>query len=223
MLTVNANLFRIANLFASTEESRYYLCGVLIEPVAEGGVRLVATDGHKLVCIYERDGKADKPTLISLKGDALKACKSRDRNRVLELGNDGVALVREWSDSPEEKGKIVGYQPEAVIDGSFPDYRVAVSPKANYVRNASPTFSSFVLSTIAEAGGEIALHYHGFRFKKEGGSSMRADSIAVLVREKDPLSSPAIVVWPSSPNIVAVIVPTTSKALAVAVPDWFKL
>lgn len=53
---VSADLFRRAMMAQSTEETRYYLNGVRVEPCAEGGVLLVATDGHRLLVFRDIDG-----------------------------------------------------------------------------------------------------------------------------------------------------------------------
>ena len=61
--------FRLISRFVSTEETRYYLKGVHIEPVAEdlgGGVVLVATDGVKLGAYWDAAGFAARPVTVSV-------------------------------------------------------------------------------------------------------------------------------------------------------------
>lgn len=53
---VSADLFRRTMMAQSTEETRYYLNGVRIEPCPEGGVLLIATDGHRLLVFRDADG-----------------------------------------------------------------------------------------------------------------------------------------------------------------------
>lgn len=57
----NPAFLAAASLFVSKEETRYYLNGVLIEPAPQGGVFLVATDGHRLVCFHDPEGMTDAP------------------------------------------------------------------------------------------------------------------------------------------------------------------
>src|SRR5256885_2092412 len=64
MIKVNARLFAAAWVCISTEESRYYLNGVRIEPLAEGCV-MVATDGHRLIAIRDPSGTCDKADIVS--------------------------------------------------------------------------------------------------------------------------------------------------------------
>src|SRR5690554_1106144 len=73
---VDASLFRVAAMFQSTEETRYYLNGVHIEQHQDEGVFLVATDGHRLLVAHDVSGKIDGGTaIVHLGKDQLKACK----------------------------------------------------------------------------------------------------------------------------------------------------
>ncbi len=49
-VTVNVNHIRAALLCSSKSDLRYYLNGVLIE-LCQDDVRIVATDGHRLICL----------------------------------------------------------------------------------------------------------------------------------------------------------------------------
>ena len=49
---VNPEKLWITANFQSTEQTRYYLCGVFIEP-ADEGVTMTATDGHRLVTCHD--------------------------------------------------------------------------------------------------------------------------------------------------------------------------
>lgn len=64
MLRFSVELYKAAMLAASTEETRYYLNGVFVEPCVYGGVTLTATDGHVLVCIRDLDGSADESAIV---------------------------------------------------------------------------------------------------------------------------------------------------------------
>ncbi|RCK40460.1 hypothetical protein [Thalassospira xiamenensis] len=66
-ITVSAKHFYAAWQFVSTEKTRYYLNGVYIEPHKDGGVLLIATDGHSMAVIrdatarFEGDKAETKP------------------------------------------------------------------------------------------------------------------------------------------------------------------
>lgn len=56
---VSARAYAAAMLAQSTEETRYYLNGVLIQPCRAGGVMVVATNGHILIAIHDKDGETN--------------------------------------------------------------------------------------------------------------------------------------------------------------------
>ena len=83
IIRVNANLFRLAQMTVSTEETRYYLNGIFIQPHAVQGVLLVSTDGHRMTVIHDETGHADQSAIVRLSPEALKLCK---------LSKDGAAF-----------------------------------------------------------------------------------------------------------------------------------
>lgn len=58
---VDARAYAAVMLGQSTEETRYYLNGVYVEPNPAGGVTLVATDGHVLIAAHDKNGEANGP------------------------------------------------------------------------------------------------------------------------------------------------------------------
>lgn len=63
--TSQPKLFAAAARFISAEETRYYLRGVKVEPVASGGVRLIATDGHRMFVGFDETGYANREAIIT--------------------------------------------------------------------------------------------------------------------------------------------------------------
>ena len=115
----DADLYHIAYAFTGREETRFYLSGVLIEPHPEQGVLLVATDGHRLIVIHDEDGFAKEKIIVRMDKSPLSLCKKRSTevvNREVEVFADGMAFVlREY--------KHIGVQDDAIIDGTFPNWR----------------------------------------------------------------------------------------------------
>lgn len=56
---VSAKAYAAVMLAVSTEKTRYYLNGVLIEPCPIGGVNLVATNGHLIIAVHDKDGETN--------------------------------------------------------------------------------------------------------------------------------------------------------------------
>lgn len=74
---VRAKHFAAAYVFASTEETRYYLNGVLVEPHPDGGVLLVATDGHRMVAIKDDEGETNGTWICAAPSEITAVCRKR--------------------------------------------------------------------------------------------------------------------------------------------------
>ena len=111
----------------STEETRYYLNGLYLHSVVEGGVaklRAVATDGHRLALaeMIAPEGSAGTPGVIVPRKTVNEA------RRLLEDAGETVDLAL----SPQKVRFEFGGAAltSKVIDGNFPDY-VRVIPRDN--------------------------------------------------------------------------------------------
>lgn len=118
--------------FVSTDDCRYYLKGIRIEPSAEGGVLCAATDGHRLGVRRDKDGLCREPAIVRL-SPLLKPSK-QPKWLIVTLAGPAkgyVSLVPvEQDDTPEsaiervEEAELrIG---DAVIDGTYPDWRRAI-------------------------------------------------------------------------------------------------
>src|SRR5436190_3875493 len=111
----------------STEETRYYLNGLYLHVVNDGGqamLRAVATDGHRLALaeMPAPDGSAGAPGVI------IPRKTIQEVRRLLDDAGEGVQMQV----SPQKVRFEFGAAAltSKVIDGSFPDY-VRVIPKDN--------------------------------------------------------------------------------------------
>jgi DNA polymerase-3 subunit beta len=111
----------------STEETRYYLNGLYLHVVVEGGeprLRAVATDGHRLALaeMPAPEGAAGSPGVI------IPRKTIQEIRRLLDDAGENV----EMQVSPQKVRFEFGLAAltSKVIDGSFPDY-VRVIPKDN--------------------------------------------------------------------------------------------
>lgn len=149
-IKVNATLLRVAHMFASTEEARYYLCGVYIHKHQAKGVTLAATNGHMMFVAHDPEGHIDGDgRIIRLDKPALAACKAGRREidpRVIEISDDGIATIT-------AENHRVGVFDCKIVDGTYPDYqRVIPTTPANGERAA---FSGRYLSNFAKAAAEL--------------------------------------------------------------------
>lgn len=108
--------------------------GVRIEPHPDGGILLIATNGHIAGIFYDRTGYVpepmlldlDKPFLISLKSD-----RYENYGRAVTIrGERLVTVVLEEDGTFADEKHIKPGQIE--IDGTFPDWRrIMPSPDSN--------------------------------------------------------------------------------------------
>lgn len=150
MFNVNADFFRAAALFQSTEETRFYLAGVSIEPHPERGALLVATDGHRMLVVHDEDGQCSADRyIVRLDKSALTAAGKRGRaqavpNRIIgELPSDPVRI--------EGAGGVLALCPNWNVDGTFPDWRRVAPQKAPELRSA--WYNSRYLASFEKAAG----------------------------------------------------------------------
>lgn len=124
MISVSANLFRAAAECVSTEETRYYLSGVYVSPHPQKGVLLVATDGHRLMCVHDENGKCDKAQIVGLEAKhidakslkAMRAAMPGEEPR-LTVDSDGIATFGTYRSLKS-----------CIIDGVYPDWPRVVAP-----------------------------------------------------------------------------------------------
>lgn len=112
-VTVSAALLRAALAFAGNKDVRYYLNGVYVEPAPDGcGVRLVATDGHRMAVLFDADGSADAPAII-------------ERHKVPAIPRKcGETLATFDGDRATYPGGVS--LPVAYIDGRFPNWQAVI-------------------------------------------------------------------------------------------------
>ncbi len=222
MIRFTANLFRIAMLAAGTEETRYYLKGVYVQPHALKGVTLTATDGHKAVSFYDENGFANESAIVALQPEALKACKpGRNERRDVTIadGNATVNITTIEHEGVDAKGKPCGAQklvdaPVAFtkgcfVDGTYPDYRRVFPAGATFsTSSTSPAFSTLVMDKLSKIAAELALHY-----------GVNAKGGVMQINASDS-SAPALVTFPPKFNAIAVAMPMRSVCENEQ-PAWF--
>ena len=116
-----------ANLFASKEETRYYLNGVLFE-INGGKLHLISTDGHRLIKIpVEIEGKKKPEDMKFIIPSSLiaKIKKARGADTVeLSINKDEITIAYDG-----------GTFTDKAIDGTFPDYTRVIPDQEAAVKN----------------------------------------------------------------------------------------
>lgn len=199
MINVDANLFRLVYTTVSTEETRYYLNGVHIEPHPTAGAILVSTDGHRATIAYDHSGVCDRHVIIQLPKGALSRCKPV-KDAQLRLLVDPVAgsatineVVESRDPAVEPTLKSLATEHGVLIDGTFPDWRRILPSKEEKPAKVKPTFfNPHYLKEWAAIGIEIT--------KTIGGSG------AIRVSLTDG-ASPSVIRWVGCDSIFGVQMP----------------
>lgn len=169
-IRINANLFRIAHLCASTEETRYYLNGVFVTPHAVGGATLVATDGHMLVAIRDEHAECTAPEIIRT-GDKpndraiLKACTAPKRaapdfQRSLIVDDNGAGRIETIEfDGATPKNVDIG---ACIVDGSFPDFTRIFPNGSASDRDGLPSFDAPKVKRLADLAIALCDHFDSY-------------------------------------------------------------
>jgi hypothetical protein len=166
MITLNVAFLKAALLFASDEETRYYLKGVHLLRRADH-LRITATDGHRLFCAMQPlDEPGDDFDIILPRDGLKKALTGLHRNTQflgLELetgeraGREAVtrATLNDINMTP--------------IDGTFPTIERVV-PDANSVSGELAAFNPLYLADIGKAAKILAGNVNAFHLGHNGGS-----------------------------------------------------
>ena len=133
-IQLNADILRAALICTSSEETRYYLQGVSIEPNTDG-VRVVSTDGHRLFCARV-DIVIDIDKFLIPK-DALARALKGYKPEVLIVSREGNL----W-----RAGDVV-FTP---IDGVFPDSWPRVIPSEFPAKPVHAVFNPKYLVDMAK-------------------------------------------------------------------------
>lgn len=197
---VSADLFLRALSCASTEETRYYLKGVQIEPV-DGGALLIATDGARMIMLRDKAGEASGGNaVIQVDAGAVKAMRAkRKAPRYSEAGDNLVCVADGRLTVQDDLGQPLYMQIlPAVIDGTFPDWRRVV-PAAT-VNPPAGCFDAALLAPLAKAlsTGDKAM----FRLYQEDATSPALmfgssdlDAFGVLMPVRDGTKTPDRPAW----------------------------
>lgn len=207
MMQFNADLYRIAAMFQLNEQSRYYLCGVHVESCAAGGVVLTATDGQRLICVRDENGRADQSGIVALPTEALKACKSkpREQRRVTVAGESATIEVS----FDAETWAPCAMAQNVIVDGAFPDVRRVIPTEIVQDASKAPHgwFDGRYVASFAAAAGEL---------EKQAGRAGKA-GVCYCVSDAD---SPALVLFAAAPHAFGVLMPIRADDRR-SPPAWF--
>jgi len=213
---LNAGLFYAAHMFVSDEYTRYYLQGVYVEPHPEQGVTLTATDGKMLVSVYDRDGFAARPAILTLDRPGLariKPCRGRNGNGGDILVVRAAEHLPTWSLAAEIRDKdsdIKSLMLMREIDGTFPDYRRAVPTYAPDRKSPGGIGCyPYQLHALADAGALMAIAVDTVRPEP-----------AIGITLGDSAASPMMITFGPAHTAFAIVMPVNVDCRTTT-PHWF--
>ena len=213
---VDAAAFAKTALAQSKEATRYYICGVYVEPAPEGqkGVYMVATDGHAMVIRYDPTGVCTGSGIVSLEPAMLKAAAKTQRhqsvnNRLIVRGPQAcIAWGVSNDDAPAldfGAGNVNAVQMrDTLIDGNFPDWRRIVPTQTN-IDAPVGAMDAIILERMA-----AALRADGARTEHKGFLRLTAT---------DAINSP-VIAHGTDDMAFGIVMPVRSE-LPTSIPAWY--
>ena len=178
----NASTLAAVALAISTEETRYYLNGVMFD-----GQKAVATDGHLMTVAVDntertKDNPTDAPAIMPISKKAITAMKGK-KAEFVEF-KDGTLTV--W----DEFNNKLYMEPSEAIDGTFPNWE-QVMPSTDDSQVSHGAFGADLLITVANSAKILG-----------NGSG----ALAVQLRGED-ATSPHYVKYGNLENVYSVLMP----------------
>lgn len=207
--TFKARLALEAVVFTSKEKTRYYLHGFAVEPHPDGGVLLISTDGHRLICIHDPDGTVDfgdskhKLLVVDIKKPYRHLIKK------MHLDDNAIISVTAEDDLTGSEAQVgsdfdrITFGP-VVIDGPFPDWRKAVP-----------------LDPCSEHGASI-----GFNSSYLADFNIFNNLSPVIIRVLqggEHTDSPSLVLVYARSDVFGVLMPARGLEDRTTYPDWFAI
>lgn len=140
-LNLQARLVAAVAQFKASNDIRFYLNGVYVEPRPQGGAVIVATNGHAIGVWLDESGEIERPAILRIGAKLQAACQGADTkrltivdDRLAVLSNDGTELHIQhqqikMSGSWEIAGKFPDYKAVIKIPDSHPALRSALNPE----------------------------------------------------------------------------------------------
>jgi hypothetical protein len=165
MITINVNFLKAALLFASDEETRYYLRGVHLLRRGDH-LRITATDGHRLFCAAQMltPDESGPDFDVILPRDGLKKAMT-GVNRNCEF----LALDLEW-DGDRVKRAVLNDLGMAPVEGTFPTIERVVPDANAIIGGETASFNPLYLADIGKAAKILTGNVNGFHLGHNGGS-----------------------------------------------------
>jgi hypothetical protein len=212
---ISADILHRMMVFASTDPTRYYLNGLQIEPIADGGAIIVATDGSRLGVWRDSDAivpRNAKPVILSNAKPIINALKGKS-SRHLYASIDPIGkgrltifeartILDVVSDNPKERLEVASV-PNVLVDGTFPDWR-RVFPVNVLAAGPATPFCARLLADFGKAADD-------------------PKHATIIAHPNAVAGGPAVVTVNGRPEFRGVIMPKPGGKDIEPVPAWLSL
>lgn len=218
---VNPKYFAAIHQCAAQKDVRYYLNAVHIEPHAQGGVVIVATNGHFMGAIHDPDGWIAPGVGSVLIGTVskrlLSACTARrgpdgEPPAVLWIADKYSLLssIPDTSEEPELFGQHAHLTERTeLVDGQFPNWRRVIPAKRQIFEGQLPCINGEYLETFNKIGVMLSGQ------KRWGGGGMNLEASAnnaqIVVRFN---------AYDLIDRFVGVVMPMKGDEMKTILPAW---
>jgi len=216
-ISVCAKRFYAALQFISTEQTRYYLNGVFIEPHKDGGVMMVATNGHYLAAVRDATARIDGTGgwICGLPKQPFNTFLKRQYAGTMHfVGNTAYltdAVIGIDARLPDfdptkitEQHLAIAYAPP--IDGTFPDWRRIV-----------PQDKTKQTDRFAINGRDFD------KFTKAIETISENNQAALSMSTPPDGSSPIIIQSGNARDFFGIVMPMRDDFVGSFAPDWLNL
>lgn len=201
MISFQAKYLRSIFPFIATNEIRYYLSGIYIEPHKDGGAVLVATNGHVMMVVRDKTAYCSEPAVFTVRRDALKYCATKLKSKVT-INPITQRLTISGGDNKDELYVQAG---KCLIDAvkQYPKYQ-KVLPKFDDLKRAiTDTINNKYLIAAANAVDTDSKYGNGMKLWQASSNG------------------PVLVRYENAPEYITVIMPMReSMSDEKAIADW---
>lgn len=170
VLRVSKEAIALCAPFAAVNDMRFFLNGVYVRQVEDGGVLAIATNGHAVICVRDPDGFADAPIILPV-GKARNPALFKGKGGSVRLTADGVVFS-------ESLSAVQFVAPEGPVDGQFPGIlELFAGDKSQWAEGIRGAFDVRLLQLVAGAAGKEGVRFWT-RTDAEGATTQLAFSIA---------------------------------------------
>lgn len=213
MIKVSAELFALSYEAVSSEETRYYLNGVFVQPHHDNGAFLVSTDGHRMVVVHDATAEVSQSAIITLPKFAVqqlaprKGFRLETKSLVVDVDAKTATLVAETAN---KEGMITRTENivtahNVIIDGTFPDWK-KVCPKGEMESAGVVGMNSRYVASMGKFGTK-------FDSPNRGG-------MYFMKPKAQDAGGPVMIRWGNVHHVFAVVMPFRTD-IELSVPAFF--